>query len=100
MGILDLIIRLASSSRQAPANLKASKSSGEERRLSYDAVRRRHHTSEQDKLLVEEEDEADKADDEKDDEGNQLHFLFRIYGTEKNLIQRIYFCCKCMFSIE
>ena len=89
MGILDLIIRLASSSRQAPANLKASKSSGEERRLSYDAVRRRHHTSEQDKLLVEEEDEADKADDEKDDEGNQLLFLFRIYGTEK--LQRIYF---------
>ena len=89
MGILDLIIRLASSSRQAPANLKASKSSGEERRLSYDAVRRRHHTSEQDKLLVEEEDEADKADDEKDDEGNQLLFLFRIYGNEK--LQRLYF---------
>ena len=69
--------------------MKASKSSGEERRLSYDAVRRRHHTSDQDKLLVEEEDEADRADDEKDDEGNQLPFLFRIYVTEKS--QRTYF---------
>ena len=73
--------------------MKASKSSGEERRLSYDAVRRRHHTSEQDKLLVEEEDEADKADDEKDDEGNQLLFLFRIYGTEKK------FDTKNIFSV-
>ena len=62
--------------------MKASKSSGEERRLSYDAVRRRHHTSDQDKLLVEEEDEADKADDEKDDEGNHLLPLLLIYSTE------------------
>ena len=63
--------------------MKASKSSGEERRLSYDAVRRRHHTSDQDKLLVEEEDDADKADDEKDDEGNHLFPLLLFYCTEK-----------------
>ena len=98
MEILDLIIRLASSSRQAPANLKASKSSGEERRLSYDAVRRRHHTSEQDKLLVEEEDEADRADDEKDDEGiNYLSFF--VFMLLKKYKEYIFFC-KCMFSIQ
>ena len=68
--------------------MKASKSSGEERRLSYDAVRRRHHTSDQDKLLVEEEDDADKADDEKDDEGNHLFPLLLFYGTEKKLDTR------------
>ena len=70
--------------------MKASKSSGEERRLSYDAVRRRHHTSDQDKLLVEEEDEADKADDEKDDEGNHLLPLLPIYGTAKFDTKKIF----------
>ena len=80
--MIPFLIRLASSSRQAPATLKASKSSGEERRLSYDACRRRHHTSDQDKLLVEEDDEADKADDEKDEEGNELLSLMLIHVSK------------------
>ena len=48
-----------------------SKSSGEERRLSYDTLRKRHNTSEQDKEFIDEEDDANKAEDE-DEEGNYL----------------------------
>ena len=62
--------RLASASRQPPStSSKISKSSGEERRLSYDTLRKRHNTSEQEKELMDEEDEANKADDEGEGEG-------------------------------
>ena len=65
--------RLASASRQAQVSSKTSRSSGEERRVSYDACRRSHPSvpSDQQKSLIDEEDEAEKADDE-DEEGSTV----------------------------
>ena len=43
--------------------------SHDERRVSYDEVRRRHHTADVERDLINEDDEANKADDEEDEEG-------------------------------
>ena len=66
--------RLASASRQAPYTSSKITRSQDERRMSYDEVRRRHHTSDVEKDPINEDDESNKADDE-DDEDGRHHYI-------------------------